>query len=180
MPISIIESIIKSTTRSLTPLQRCFALVLFIALALFGQAATALQTGDRFKDWTVRCEKPAEDAPEACFIYQTLVNEKQEPVLQMVVGYLGRNAQPVVVFTAPLGVALRAGVGVKVDQADMFNLPYERCGPQGCIAGGPLSDQHILAFKNGVKSQIVLHDGRQPVSLEISLSGFTAGFNALR
>ena len=170
-----------STITFPTALRPAFGLILLCLVpALFGQAANALQTGDRFKDWTVRCEKPAEDMPDTCFIYQTLVNEQQEPVLQMVVGYLGRDAQPVVIFTAPLGVALRPGVGVKVDQADIFKLPYDRCGPQGCIAGGPLSDQHIQAFKNGVKSQIVLHDGRQPISLEISLSGFTAGFNALR
>ena len=155
-------------------------LALVAGAASCANVAEAQKTGDRHKDWNVRCEKPAETVPEKCFIYQTLVNQDDKPVLQVTIGYLGENNQPVAVFTLPLGVSLRAGVDVKVDQQDLFRIPYERCAPNGCIAGIQLTDQHIARLKAGSKGQVLVHDGRRQIPLEISLSGFTAGFNVLR
>ncbi len=158
-------------------------LLMVVASAmLWAQASLAVETGDKFKDWTVHCEKPDDATPEQCVIFQTLVNnDTQKPVLQLTVGYLGPEKEPVALFQVPLGVALRPGVDVKVDSKDLVRIPFERCDPGGCMAGLALSSQLISALKGGSKGQVIVHDasGRQ-VPLEVSLSGFTAGFDALR
>ena len=157
-------------------------LMLVASVLLWGQPTLAVETGDKFKDWTVHCEKPDDATPEQCVIFQTLVNnDTQKPVLQLTVGYLGPDKEPVALFQVPLGVALRPGVEVKVDSKDLVRIPFERCDPGGCMAGVALSSQLISALKGGSKSQVIVHDatGRQ-VPLEVSLSGFTAGFDALR
>lgn len=152
-----------------------------LAGMLFGQAALAVQTGDKFKDWQVRCENPPGLDKPICFIYQSLINDKDQPVLQMAVGYWPTNNKPVAIFTTPLGVALRGGVEVRIDGNDLALVPFERCDSNGCIAGLPLTDEQVNRLKNGTKSQVKIHDAvGRPITLEISLSGFTAGFNALQ
>lgn len=145
--------------------------------------AQALEKGQRFDDWTVGCEKLPGMDRERCFIYQTVVNkDNDEPVLQMAIGYLpveNNKTQPAALITLPLGVALPPGVGLKVDDNEPIRLQYERCVPNGCIAGFPLNDTMINQFKRGLKAEIRVHDGTRAVAMPISLKGFTAGFNAL-
>lgn len=152
-----------------------------LAGMLLGQSALAVQTGDKFKDWQVRCENPPGVDKPVCFIYQSLINDKDQPVLQMAVGYWPINNKPVAIFTTPLGVSLRGGVEIRIDGTDIGAVPYERCDSNGCIAGLPLADEHLAKLKGGSKCQIKIYDAvARPVTLEISLSGFTAGFSALR
>jgi invasion protein IalB len=141
----------------------------------------AAENGKKFQDWTVRCEKPAEAKTEVCFIFQTLVDEKaKQAVLQTVVGYLSDGKQPAMIFTVPLGVALRAGIGIKIDDGELMRLPYENCNPAGCIAGLPLDDKLLSTLKRGIKGTVIIHDGGgRQVTLEVSLKGFTAGFESL-
>lgn len=163
---------------------------LLASLLLTGCTATsvppaqALEEGQRFQDWTVGCEQLPGMDRERCFIYQTVVNQdNDEPVLQMAIGYLPLDdgqEQPAGLLTLPLGVALPPGIGLRVDEGEPSRLQYERCVPTGCIAGFPLTDQLIGQFKRGLQAEIRVHDGVRPISLPISLKGFTAGFDALR
>ena len=152
--------------------------VFLTAIWLSGQSVLAAQDGKKYKDWTVQCEKVDPAQPEQCFIFQTL-SKNDRPMMQMAAGYL--NSQPVAIFTLPLGVALRAGVEIKVDAEQSIRIPYDRCDPGGCIAGLPLTATHIASFKKGKKVYITVLDGTgRSVPLEISLSGFTKGFDAVR
>lgn len=152
--------------------------------SLFMPPAYALKKGQHFDDWTVGCEKPPSEKTERCFIYQTVVNKKNnQPVLQMAVGYLpGKDKsqdRPAALLTLPLGVALPPGVGFKIDDGKMIRLQFERCVPNGCIAGFPLDNDMLDKLKKGLKIEVRVSDGQQVVTLPISLKGFTAGFNAL-
>ena len=41
-----------------------------LLLALAGTASGEAQDGDRFKDWTMRCEEATEVQPRSCLIFQ--------------------------------------------------------------------------------------------------------------
>ncbi len=152
--------------------------LLLLSSLVLGANAWAAKDGKRYKDWTVQCEKPEASLPEQCFIFQTL-KKNDRPLMQMAAGYL--KSQPVAIFTLPLGVALRAGVEVKVDVNKSIRIPYDRCDPGGCIAGLALTPEHIASFKKGKKVYVTVMDGGgRKVPLEISLSGFTKGFKAVR
>lgn len=159
-------------------------LALIACACVLASPVLAVEKGERFKDWTVDCGKLPGVEQDRCFIIQTVINkENEQPVLQMAVGYLpdenGAN-QPAALLTLPLGVALPAGIGIRVDSSKPIRIPYERCVPIGCIAGFPLDENLIGQFKRGSKAEIRIHDGSRVVALPISLSGFTAGFNALK
>ena len=159
--------------------------VLLLSLLLsLSPLAQAVEKGQQFKDWTVGCEKLPGLSEERCFIYQTVVNkENEQPVLQMAVGYLPideNEDQPAALLTLPLGVALPPGVGFQIDEGKLVRVKYERCLPTGCIAGFPLNDEMINQFKRGNKMEVRVHDGVRAVAMPISLSGFTAGFDALK
>jgi len=160
------------------------SLLTALCLSFAVPAAHAANQGDRFKDWTVGCDKLPGTSEERCFIYQTVATkEKDQPVLQMSVGYLpGENGQesPAAFLTLPLGIALPPGIGFKVDDGKISRVQFERCIPTGCVAGFPLDDTALTQFKKGSKMEVRFHDGVGIVAVPVSLSGFTAGFNALK
>lgn len=156
---------------------------LWAALAVaFAPGALALNDGERFQDWTARCEKPDDKRPQRCFIFQVIKDKKSDqPLLQMAVGYLPENNQPAAIYTVPLGVALIKGISIKIDNQELGRVAYETCIQGGCIAGFLLTPERLEAFKRGSKSQLTLYDATgKAIDLEISLKGFTAGLNALR
>ena len=147
-------------------------------------AAQAAEQGQRFKDWTVGCDKLPGTTEERCFIYQTVATkDKDQPILQMSVGYLpgddGKD-RPAAFMTLPLGIALPPGIGFKVDEGKMARIQFERCIPTGCVAGFPLTDEVLGQFRKGIKMEVRFHDGVGIVAVPVSLSGFTAGFNSLK
>jgi invasion protein IalB len=159
-------------------------LSLLTALCLAVPLVQAANPGDRFKDWTVGCDKLPGTTQERCFIYQTVATkDKDQPVLQMSVGYLpgedGKDS-PAAFLTLPLGIALPPGIGFKVDDGKIARIQFERCIPTGCVAGFPLDDPSLVQFKKGAKMEVRFHDGVGIVAVPISLSGFTAGFDALK
>lgn len=189
-PAVLIRAMEETTERFHIPLSRRrrssgVFLALLFGMLLHGPVAMSIEDGQQFEDWRTKCEKLPDDQGEQCFIFQTLIDEEaKQAVLQTVVGYLGdgkAQQQPAIIFTVPLGVALRAGIGVKIDDGEVMRIPYENCNPVGCVAGMPLDDKVLAALKRGLKSTVFVHDGAgRRISLEVSLKGFTAGFNALR
>lgn len=165
-----------------TFLLSCVFFVASCAQNTVTSTASALEKGQRFKDWTVGCEKLPDNNQERCFIFQTVVKKDDEsPILQMAVGYMPGIKEPTAILTVPLGVTLPEGIRIKVDENErVMRIPYERCIPRGCIAGLKVNDEVLSMFKKGVQAKILIFNGDEPVTLPISLKGFTAGFQALR
>jgi len=153
------------------------------ALALLsGLVASALaqQDGQQIQDWTVRCEQ-TESAGQNCLIFQTLADQDNDrPVLQISVGYPNPGAGPAAMLIVPLGVALEPGMEIQVDEDPAFRVPFNHCNRMGCVVGFPLGPELIEAFKRGSTTRVTVSDlTGQPISLEVSLLGFTAGFNEI-
>lgn len=154
------------------------------AMVVAPPTVPAAQDGEKFKDWSARCETPAGAERERCFIFQRLVTKKDDeylPVLHVLVGYLTADGRPGLFATVPLGVSLPHGLELSVDGGDPIRFGYSHCSSQGCLAALALSEELIASMKAGDEALITFHSGaRQPVSISVSLQGFTAGFNALR
>jgi len=142
--------------------------------------ASAQQDGQQIQDWTVRCEQ-TEGAGQNCLIFQTLADQDNDrPVLQISVGYPNPGAGPAAMLIVPLGVALEPGMEIQVDEEPAFRVPFNHCNRMGCVVGFPLGPELIDAFKRGNTTRVTVLDltGR-PISLEVSLLGFTAGFESI-
>lgn len=159
-----------------------YLLACLLVGGLFTASAHAVKTGDQFTDWVVACEQPNEEIPELCHIFQNLtLKEEGVRVLHVQVGFIPDKAHPVAIFTLPLGVALPPGIRLKVDEHEPVNFPIEVCVQDGCRAGLELTPDRLNMMKRGNKANVTFANiQRQGLTVPVSLSGFTAGVNALR
>ncbi len=173
-----------------------------LALACASALQPALaqtKNGAKHKDWTLRCEQfKKEDgkAFEQCHMFQDWRHkERKLRILHMAVAYPPQQPdQAVAVLTMPLGIYLPLGIKIQIDKGETINVPIERCetwegadteGKKkidgGCKAGIQLKEELLNSLKRGNKAFITFHDKRRtPVTVPVSLSGFTAGLRALK
>ena len=59
-------------------------------------------------------------------------------------------------MVAPLGVLLPAGLGLKIDQADIGRAGFVRCLPTGCIAEAILDDTLSSQLKGGQTATFIV------------------------
>ncbi|MGF1527214.1 MAG: invasion associated locus B family protein [Candidatus Competibacterales bacterium] len=149
-------------------------------LALISGATQALENGQQFGDWAVRCEALGPNTAPTCTLVQTLVDsDSRRSVMQMVTGYFDRG-QPAALIAVPLNVALTRGVAVAVEGLEPRLVSYSHCTATGCVAGLALDDALIQAFRRQSQGRVAFWDlSGQAIELGISLEGFAAGFAAL-
>lgn len=160
------------------------ALAACLLVPLSGAAAP--KDGEKFKDWTVRCEQFKDQKQKSftqCHIFQDLKHRTRGiRLLHMAVAYPPQRSQQAVgILTMPLGVYLPAGVKLQIDKRAPVAVVFERCEPVGCKAGFPLEERMLRALKKGAKANITFHDmRRKPVTIPVSLRGFTAALRSLK
>lgn len=135
-----------------------------------------------YEDWQLRCETPAGAKAEQCALVQYVAAEDR-PNLSLVVitlktadnrGYLLR-------VVAPLGILLPAGLGLKIDQADIGRAGFVRCLTTGCVAEVVMDDGLIRQLRAGQQATfIVFQTAEEGVGIPLSLKGFDAGFGELK
>ena len=135
-------------------------------------------------DWTVRCIR--EEAPEAetCQMYQLLKNSDGSGVAE--VSLVPVRGNPDVAAAAsvmtPLGTMLVPGLVLAVDANDPINYPFTVCSQQGCLARFGVTNELLDQMKSGSIANVEIVAAispKQPIVLDVSLSGFTRAFEAL-
>lgn len=134
-------------------------------------------------EWTLRCLK-APEGPDPCELYQLMQDEKGNPVAEISLIPLAGEAVAGATIVAPLETDLVAGLGLKVDAGKQMAYPFGFCAPIGCVARVGFSQAEVDAMKRGNKATVTLLPyGAEPsakVDLDLSLTGFTAGYDALK
>ena len=135
---------------------------------------------DTFGDWEVRCAPQGDD----CFMYQLALDSQNNPVAEVSILKLpdGSEAAAGVTMVTPLGTLLQSGVVVQVDQSEARQYPFNWCSQVGCFARFGLTQESINAMKRGNTATIMLASvaaPEEPVRLNLSLTGFTAGYDSL-
>ena len=146
----------------------------------------APKDGQAFEDWMVKCEGGAgqggDGTAERCFAFQNIVyTQSGERLVTLAAGYLGPKGEPWIALTVQLGVFLPAGVAVKVDEEQRFDVPFKICTAKGCEAGNPLDEVLLRTMKSGLVARIAYLDGitRRQITVPVSLKGFAAAFRTL-
>lgn len=123
-----------------------------------------------FGDWKVDCQEKKCQA-----VQQLFVGEGEERSRVLSASVVSIQAQPVLQLVLPLGVDLRPGVVVRVDQADERHFAYSTCLKDGCVALIPLEQGLLQAMKAGsvMKAGFRPFSSEQTLVVELSLSGFT-------
>ena len=144
-----------------------------------GQTYTLEDTGD----WSVRCVKTnAERDP--CQLYQLLKDSEGNSVAEINILPLpkGQQAAAGANIVVPLETLLNEQLRIAVDGAKARRYPYTFCSVQGCLARVGFSNADVTAFMRGNEATLTIVPAVAPdqrVDLKISLTGFTAGMEAV-
>lgn len=138
---------------------------------------------DVFGDWALRCLK-TENEEDPCQLYQLLLDADGNAVAEMTIFKLPEGGRAVAGSTivAPLETLLTENVKLTVDGGQNAVYPFSFCTGAGCVARVGFTDGEVAAFKRGNQATLTIVPAgapTEPVQLAVSLSGFTAGFDAL-
>ena len=167
-----------------------FAAAAAMALVAFaGPFQGTARAAEDEAPWAVICADA--DNAETCrmeqtqFVDQTVEGQQKRlgQLLRITVLYVGEEARrPLLVMKLPLGVDLRPGMVLRVDNHEEVKAPYLRCTNAGCEVQVALTAELVAQLKNGLKLQV----GARPFGssklliIEASLIGFTRAFNRLK
>lgn len=148
-----------------------------LSLAAVMPNAYAVKNGQKFKDWTGQCEEI--DGKKVCGITQTVFDQDKKPVVNIFIRKIKEQKDPIAFVKVPLGVNLRAGLGLAVDKKEIAQVPYTVCDPAGCNALVPLNSELLSKIKKGKKMQVGMLLVNQEIVFSASLSGITKAIGAL-
>jgi invasion protein IalB len=135
-----------------------------------------------YGDWQLRCETPAGAKAEQCALVQNVAAEDRPNITLAIIVLKTADGKSRLlrVVVAPLGVLLPAGLGLKIDQADIGRAGFVRCLTMGCIAEVVMEDSLISQMKTGQTATfIVFQTPEEGIGIPVSLNGFGTGFDAL-
>jgi invasion protein IalB len=132
--------------------------------------------------WQVSCRTPPGAKEEKCALVQSVTAEDRPNVGLTVVFYkaIGENKKLLRVVV-PLGVLLPTGLGLKIDNQDVGNAPFLKCGKRGCVAEVVLQDEVIKKLKKGQTAMFIIFDTPEAgIGIPVSLQGFNDAFASLK
>lgn len=139
---------------------------------------------ETFSDWELRCVVAPEGQPDPCQLYQLLSDGQGNAVAEFNLFDVPDDGQLVAGATivTPLDTLLTGQMRMVVDDGQARVYPFSFCRPNGCYVRLGLTGEEIQAFRAGNEATIAIVPLQAPdqlVPLTVSLSGFTAGFEAL-
>lgn len=156
-------------------------LVMAVALLAPGSSSAQGVVRNSFGDWQLRCETPAGASGEQCALVQNVAAEDRPNVsLLVIVLKTADGKSRLLRAVAPLGVLLPAGLGLKIDSADVGRAGFVRCLTTGCVAEVTMEDTLLGQLKSGKQATfIVFQTPEEGIGIPVSLDGFAPGFDAL-
>jgi invasion protein IalB len=162
---------------------RCAGAVLALAIVVgfhttaFAQGAVKSVHGD----WQIRCETPPGAQAEQCALFQSVVAEDRANVgITVLVLKTADQKSRLMRVQVPLGVLLPAGLGLKIDNADVGRAGYVRCLPRGCYAEVVMDDTLIGKMKTGQTATFfIFQTPEEGIGFPMGLKGFGDGYEKL-
>lgn len=142
-----------------------------------------MRVAGTFGEWEQRCIAD-EDGKDRCQLYQLLQDNDGNNVAEFSMFNLpaGQQAAAGATVIVPLETLLTANLSLKVDSAQAKIYPYTWCSTVGCVARIGFTQAEVDALKKGSAAQLTLVPVVAPderVVLDLSLTGFTAGYDAV-
>lgn len=140
-------------------------------------------TEEVFDDWERRCvSNPEGDDP--CHLYQLLKDANGQAIAEINVLALpaGLEAAAGLTVIAPLQTLLTQQLTIGIDSHPAKRYPFKFCTNVGCISQIGLTADEIAAYKRGAEAKVLIVPAGAPdqqVILDLSLTGFTAGYDSL-
>ena len=155
-----------------------------LAIAIAGCGSPAFAQGavrSVHGDWQIRCETPPGAQGEQCALFQSVVAEDRANVgITVLVLKTADQKSRLMRVQAPLGVLLPAGLGLKIDQADVGRAGFVRCLPRGCYAEVVMDDALIGKLRTGQTATFfIFQTPEEGIGFPMGLKGFGEGYDKL-
>ena len=133
-----------------------------------------------YDDWRVAC--PSAEMKEAACELSTDLIDKSQPngaVLARATITTDKDGKQIMGFTLPFGVALEAGMGMRIGKDPVKVYPYRTCNSVGCIATTPFDEPLSNSLKGSDDAAVLFAglDGK-PVSVPFSFKGYQTSLSA--
>jgi invasion protein IalB len=131
-----------------------------------------------YDDWRIAC--PASEAKEgSCELSTDVVDRSQpnaNPVARTTIT-TDKDGKVLMGFTLPYGVALEAGMGLRIGKDPVKVYQYRTCNTVGCIAVTPFDAALATSLKNADDAAVMFAglDGK-PVSVPMSFKGYNKSY----
>ncbi|WP_342359166.1 invasion associated locus B family protein [Terrarubrum flagellatum] len=166
-----------------------FAAICSLAASAGGALAQG-QLRNAYGDWQLRCEQQTAQAPgstaplqpkEQCALVQSVAAEDKPNVTLVVVALKTADGKSRLLrVISPLNVLLPAGLGLRIDDADIGNTGFVRCLPTGCVAEVIMDDDLIRQLRGGKTATFIIFEKpEEGIGIPVSLNGFGDGFDNL-
>ncbi len=137
-----------------------------------------------FDAWEQRCIR-TEDGSDPCQLYQLLKDKDGNSVAEISMFDLpeGSAAAAGATIIAPLETLLTENLTLQIDGGAAKNYPFTWCSQLGCVARVGFTAAEVDQFRKGAKAVVTIVPVVAPdqkVTLDISLKGFTAGYEAVK
>ncbi len=135
-----------------------------------------------FGDWALRCLK-VEEGPDPCQMYQLLEDQDGNAVAEVAIVVLadGSQAAAGATIVAPLETLLTEQITMRIDGGQARRFPFNFCNVGGCVTRLGLTTEDVALFRRGAAATMTMVPAAAPdqtVTVTMSLSGFTAAFEA--
>jgi invasion protein IalB len=132
-------------------------------------------------DWQIRCETPPGAQNEWCALIQSVVAEDRADVgITVLVLTTADQKSRLMRVQAPLGVLLQAGLGLKIDNADVGRASFARCLPRGCYAEVVMDDTLVGKLRTGQTATFfIFQTQKEGIGFPMGLKGFGEGYDKL-
>lgn len=136
----------------------------------------------QFTDWVLRCIR-IEQPNDICELHQPLSDSDGTRTAEINIFPLNQG-QAIAggTIVTPLETLLTENVRMSVDGGEVRAYPYSFCNRVGCVSQIGLTQADLDSFRRGASARVAVVPLAAPdkvVSLSISLSGFTAGYQAM-
>lgn len=136
-----------------------------------------------FEAWEQRCVR-TEDGADPCQLYQLLKDSTGNAVAEFSMFNLPAGGQAAAGATVivPLETLLTENLLLAVDGSKPKVYPFSFCSTIGCISRIGFTAEEVAGFKKGAKAVLTIVPVVAPdqkVNVELSLKGFTAGYDAV-
>ncbi|MBC8048896.1 MAG: invasion associated locus B family protein [Chitinophagales bacterium] len=164
----------------------CAVAAVTLSIALASANPTQAQTpGTQVKAthgaWQVRCGQAPGAKKEKCALVQSVKAEDRPNVALTVIFLRSYDGQKQLLrIVAPLGVLLPTGIGLKIDNVDVGNAPFLKCGGDGCVTEITVSDDVMGKMKTGKSAVFIIFQTPEfGIGVPIALGGFADGISSL-
>lgn len=154
--------------------------LVLVALGAAPSARAQVANGAAFGDWTVTCTAES-TARTLCALSQTVV-ARQDGAFLAEVGLNPAGDGAVMVLRTPAAMLLPVQPAYRIGPSAPVALAWRTCAGDVCTAVAALDAAQVGALRRGRSMTLGyqrISDGR-PTTFDVSLSGVTAGLEALR